>query len=145
MNVFIRWTMKCSIQLGFTLLNGTFHFSYHANILTISLINIYYLHTIEHSCYIIIISCTLYFDMKEIQDQLIKQDADATRRVVRAAIITFKTLRDASIASQVLWQAKPYHTIVQPAPESRNIIWKNLEFPLWNRYALEKFTIQPAL
>ena len=38
--------MKCTIQLGFTSLNGTFHLSPHENICTIALINIYYLYTI---------------------------------------------------------------------------------------------------
>jgi hypothetical protein len=75
----------------------------------------------------------IFFNAQKLQDKLVEQDADATRRVVRAAIITFKTLRDASIATQVLWQATPYHTMVKPAPEPRNIIWKNLEYPLWNR------------
>ena len=36
--------MKCSIQLGFALLNGTFHLSPHENICTIALINIHYLY-----------------------------------------------------------------------------------------------------
>ncbi|XP_028397850.1 CSC1-like protein HYP1 [Dendronephthya gigantea] len=73
-------------------------------------------------------------ELKSLQDKLMQQDSDVTRRAVPAAIITFKTLRDASIATQVLWQAKPYHTMVQPAPESRDVIWKNLEYPLWNRW-----------
>ena len=75
----------------------------------------------------------LYFIAQKLQDTLVQQDADATRRVVRAAIITFKSTRDASIAAQVLWQAKPYHAFVRPAPEPQDIIWKNLEYPLWNR------------
>ena len=43
-NIFIWWKMKCSIQLGFALLNGTFHLSPHENICTIALINIHYLY-----------------------------------------------------------------------------------------------------
>ena len=42
-NIFIRWKMKCTIQLGFASLNGTFHLSPHENICTIALINIHYL------------------------------------------------------------------------------------------------------
>ena len=45
-NIFIRWKMKCTIQLGFTSLNGTFHLSPHENICTIALINIHYLYNI---------------------------------------------------------------------------------------------------
>ena len=45
-NIFIRWKMKCTIQLGFASLNGTFHLSPHENICTIALINIHYLYTI---------------------------------------------------------------------------------------------------
>ena len=54
MNVFsfVQWNkyfhsvkMKCSIQLGFASLNGTFHLSPHENICTIALINIHYLYT----------------------------------------------------------------------------------------------------
>ena len=41
--------MKCTIQLGFALLNGTFHLSPHENICTITLININYLYTIDIS------------------------------------------------------------------------------------------------
>ena len=37
--------MKCTIQLGFASLNGTFHLSPHENICTIALINIHYLYT----------------------------------------------------------------------------------------------------
>ena len=44
-NIFIRWKMKCTIQLGFASLNGTFHLSPHENICTIALINIHYLYT----------------------------------------------------------------------------------------------------
>ena len=40
-NIFIRWKMKCTIQLGFASLNGTFHISPYENICTISLINIH--------------------------------------------------------------------------------------------------------
>ena len=36
--------MKCSIQLGYASLNGTFHLSPHENICTIALINIHYLY-----------------------------------------------------------------------------------------------------
>ena len=45
-NIFMRWKMKCSIQLGFASLNGTFHLSPHENICTIALINIHYLYTV---------------------------------------------------------------------------------------------------
>ena len=45
-NIFIRWKMECSIQLGFASLNRTFHLSPYENILTIALINIHYLYTI---------------------------------------------------------------------------------------------------
>ena len=38
--------MKCSIQLDFASLNGTFHLSPHENICTITLINIHYLYNI---------------------------------------------------------------------------------------------------
>ena len=44
--IFIRWEMKCSIQLGFASLNRTFHLSPHENIRTIALITIHYLYTI---------------------------------------------------------------------------------------------------
>ena len=37
--------MKCSIQLGFASLNGTFHVSPHENICTIALINIHHLYS----------------------------------------------------------------------------------------------------
>ena len=37
---FMRWEMKCSIQLGFALLNETFHLSPHENICSIAFINI---------------------------------------------------------------------------------------------------------
>ena len=47
-NIFIRWKMKCTIQLGFASLNGTFHLLPHENICTIALINIHYLYTIFH-------------------------------------------------------------------------------------------------
>ena len=53
-NIFIRWKMKCTIQLGFASLNGTFHLSPHENICTIALINIHYLYTIAR-----ITQCTL--------------------------------------------------------------------------------------
>ena len=48
-NIFIRWKMKCTIQLGFASLNGTFHLSpqAHENICTIALINIHYLYTMQ--------------------------------------------------------------------------------------------------
>ena len=42
-------TNKCSIQLGYASLNGTFHLSPHENICTIALINIHYLYNIDHS------------------------------------------------------------------------------------------------
>ena len=45
-NIFIRRKMKCSIQLGFASLNGTFHLSPHKNICTTALINIHYLYNI---------------------------------------------------------------------------------------------------
>ena len=38
--------MKCTIQLGFASLYGTFHLSPHENIYTIALINIHYLYNI---------------------------------------------------------------------------------------------------
>ena len=44
-NIFIRWKIKCSIQLSFALLNRTFHLSAHENICTIALINIHCLYT----------------------------------------------------------------------------------------------------
>ena len=44
-NIFIRWKMKCTIQLCFASLNGTFHLSPQENISTIALINIHYLYT----------------------------------------------------------------------------------------------------
>ena len=47
---FVQWNkykMKCSIQLGFASLNGTFHLSPHENICTIALINIHYLYNIS--------------------------------------------------------------------------------------------------
>ena len=47
-NIFIRWKMKCTVQLGFVSLNGTYHLSPHENICTIPLINIHYLYT-KHS------------------------------------------------------------------------------------------------
>ena len=45
-NIFIWWNMKCTIQLVFASLNGTFHLSPHENICTSALININYLYTI---------------------------------------------------------------------------------------------------
>ena len=39
-NIFIRWKMECSNRLG------TFHFSPHENVLTITLIELHYLCTI---------------------------------------------------------------------------------------------------
>ena len=42
-DIFIRWEMKCSIQLGFAS-NRTFHLSPHENICTIALITIHYLY-----------------------------------------------------------------------------------------------------
>ena len=45
--IFIRWKMKCSIQLGFASLNRTFHLSPHENTCTIALITIHYLYIIE--------------------------------------------------------------------------------------------------
>ena len=35
-NIFMRWKMKCSIQLGFASLNGTFHLSPNENICSIA-------------------------------------------------------------------------------------------------------------
>ena len=46
-SIFMKWKMKCTIQLGFTSLNGTFHLSPHENICTIALINIHFLYTIS--------------------------------------------------------------------------------------------------
>ena len=43
-DIFIRWKMKCSIQLGFASLNRTFNLSPHENIRTIALITIHYLY-----------------------------------------------------------------------------------------------------
>ena len=40
--------MKCSIQLGFASMNGTFHLSPHENICTIALIYIHYLYNNQH-------------------------------------------------------------------------------------------------
>ena len=40
--------MECSNQLGFASWIGTFHLSPHENILTIALINIHYLYTIDN-------------------------------------------------------------------------------------------------
>ncbi|XP_046854082.1 CSC1-like protein At1g62320 isoform X2 [Xenia sp. Carnegie-2017] len=78
-------------------------------------------------------------ELKNLQDDLISHEIDEKRPSLRAAIVTFKTLRDACIASQVLWQAKPYHTMIQPAPEYRNIIWENLGLSLffgWLRWVI---------
>ena len=53
-NIFIQWKVKCIIQLGFALLNGTFYLSPHENICTIALINIHYVICIlfnEHFAY----------------------------------------------------------------------------------------------
>ena len=58
-NIFIRWKMKCTIQLGFASLNGTFHLSPHENICTIALINIHYLYTILY--YTILYYTILYY------------------------------------------------------------------------------------
>ena len=46
-NIFIRWKLKCTIQLGLASLNGTFHLSPYENICTIALINIHYLYIIS--------------------------------------------------------------------------------------------------
>ena len=43
-DIFIRWKIKCSIQLGFASLNRTFNLSPHENIRTIALITIHYLY-----------------------------------------------------------------------------------------------------
>jgi hypothetical protein len=43
-NIFIRWKMECSIQLGCRLVEWNIHLSPHQNILTIALINIHYLY-----------------------------------------------------------------------------------------------------
>ena len=61
---------------------------------------------------------------------------DAETELINAAIVTFKTLRDARIASQVLWQAKPYNTFVEPAPEPNDIIWANLTNSVLNQYVI---------
>ena len=45
-DIFIRWKMKCSIQLGFASLNRTFNLSPLENIRTIVLITIHYLFNI---------------------------------------------------------------------------------------------------
>ena len=52
--------MKCTIQLGFASLNGTFHLSPHENICTIALINIHYLYNII-LYYIILYYIILYY------------------------------------------------------------------------------------
>ena len=73
-NIFIRWKMECSIQLGFASLNGTFRLSLHENICTIALINIHYLYTIAlhlgrqecknylllHSSFMFILECSVF-------------------------------------------------------------------------------------
>ncbi|CAB4017129.1 CSC1 ERD4, partial [Paramuricea clavata] len=59
---------------------------------------------------------------------------NAEPELTNAAIVTFKTLRDAKIASQVLWQAKPYNTFVEPAPEPKDIIWANLTNSVLNKW-----------
>ena len=45
-NMFIRWKLECSIQLGSASLNRTFHLSTHEHIRTIALINIHYVYNI---------------------------------------------------------------------------------------------------
>ena len=49
-NMFIRWKLECSIQLGSASLNRTFHLSTHEHIRTIALINIHYVYTIPCPC-----------------------------------------------------------------------------------------------
>ena len=44
------WKMKCTIQLGFVSLNGTFHLSPNENICIIALINIHYLYNKIFKC-----------------------------------------------------------------------------------------------
>jgi hypothetical protein len=61
---------------------------------------------------------------------------NAEPELTNAAIVTFKTLRDARIASQVLWQAKPYNTFVESAPEPKDIIWANLTNSVLNKYVI---------
>ena len=51
-NIFIRWKMKCTIQLGFASMNGTFHVSPQENICTIELINIHYLYICHFIFYV---------------------------------------------------------------------------------------------
>ena len=45
-NIFIRWKMKCTIQLSFAMLNGTFSLSRCEKTCSIALTNIQYLYTI---------------------------------------------------------------------------------------------------
>ena len=45
-NIFIQRKIKCTFQLGFALLNGSYHLSPHENICTIALKNIHYLYNI---------------------------------------------------------------------------------------------------
>ena len=58
----------------------------------------------------------------------------ADPEAINAAIVTFKTIRDARIASQCLWQAKPYNTFTIPAPQPKEIIWANLPYSILNQY-----------
>ena len=75
------------------------------------------------------------FQFQGIQTEL-DSAKNAEPEVIDAAIITFKTLRDARIASQVLWQDKPYNTFVEPAPEPKDIIWANLTNSELNKYVV---------
>ena len=59
---------------------------------------------------------------------------NAEPELINAAIVTFKTLRDARIASELLWQAKPYNTFVEPAPEAKDIVWANLTNSVLSKY-----------
>ena len=48
-DIFMRWKIKCSIQLGFASLDRTFNLSPHENIRTIAPITIHFLYNIEIS------------------------------------------------------------------------------------------------
>ena len=76
-----------------------------------------------------------HFVFQGIQTEL-ENEKNSEFDVTKAAIVTFKCLRDARIASQVLWQAKPYNTFVDPAPEPNDIIWGNLEQSVLNKYVI---------
>ncbi|XP_046854085.1 CSC1-like protein ERD4 isoform X2 [Xenia sp. Carnegie-2017] len=81
-----------------------------------------------------------YFDeqLRETQQELEKVNF-AESILLDSAIVTFKSIRDARIASEVLWQAIPYNTFVQPAPEPHDVIWSNLDISVlkkWIRWTI---------